>query len=889
MRKELQTAQRQIKNAFGCDAIKVSQNLLRNVKLLTVGFGALGAMSVKMSAEIQQTRAALVTLTRSADTADKLLKEIKTFAATTPFEFKGLAKASQQMIAFGFEAKAVVPILNAVGDAVSGLGGSQENMDSIVRVLGQIQTKGKVTAKEIMQLSQQGINAWQYLADAANVSVAEIQKTVSKGGMASSQALTAIITGMSKQFKGGMEAQSKTLLGIWATVRENMTGVMRQIGEAITKGFDLEKTFGRFSKWLTAFTVEIDKSGFKQALKTMVPDSVKLALIGIASTITARLIPALVLAWNKILLMNSGLLTLTVGMGAATFGLTFLITEFTGYTNVIKTAIEKTKDWFSTWKENRKILKGIGTEEIARRLEEQPGSIWGWKEFKERDGKKAAKTKTESPEKKAAREAKERDEALKESLATLTSESAAAEKSNAIALKAQQAQDAFKNLAREAKNTSKSIEHAWLEMTGSQKDILDSWHKDQLEELEKSKDANQNYQRDKTRLEETYQEKLRQLLNAEAKERAETIKGITDSYKGMYDKLSEMGLKGSGKDIFNLKKVAEDDIKAMSDYFAKLTAEYTAATAAQKKNILDGIKEAGIEYKLTVSDMLDFSTEKAQYEAERFKQLQNDKINYYRQCKDIQAEIDEAYNQLSLERLQKYFTEEQALRLGNMEAIKVEMDTYVQAMQDAYAPIELMFANMRKTFIDGFGSAISDVIMGVSSLADAFRDLGKSMIKVIVDYYAKQIAARLALSLLGKTTLSAETKASVVAGKAVAKAWSAAAANVSLASFGSNSVPAMAGIAAAHGLTKTLSMPELAEGGLTTGPTIAMIGEGRYKEAVLPLSDKTFDRLADGINKASGQRGNTEINVYGDINSASDEDRIFSELFKNTRFALMGA
>lgn len=287
--------------------------------------------------------------------------------------------------------------------------------------------------------------------------------------------------------------------------------------------------------------------------------------------------------------------------------------------------------------------------------------------------------------------------------------------------------------------------------------------------------------------------------------------------------------------------------------------------------------------------MLDFSTEKAQYEAERFKQLQTDKLDYYRQCKDIQAEIDEAYNQRLLERLREVLTEENALRLGNMEAIKTEMDTYVQAMKDAYAPIELMFANMRKTFMEGFGSAISDIIMGVSSLADAFRDLGKSMIKVIVDYYAKQLAARLALSLFGKSALGAEATASVAAGKAVAKAWSAAASNVSLASFGSNSVPAMAGIAATHALTNTLSMPKLAEGGLTTGPTIAMIGEGRYKEAVLPLSDKTFDRLADGINKASGKSGTTEINVYGDINSASDEDRIFAKMFKDTRFALMGA
>ena len=42
-------------------------------------------------------------------------------------------------------------------------------------------------------------------------------------------------------------------------------------------------------------------------------------------------------------------------------------------------------------------------------------------------------------------------------------------------------------------------------------------------------------------------------------------------------------------------------------------------------------------------------------------------------------------------------------------------------------------------------------------------------------------------------------------------------------------------------------IPYLAAGGVATGPTTAMIGEGRYQEAVLPLSDAVFARIGAGI------------------------------------------
>ena len=50
-------------------------------------------------------------------------------------------------------------------------------------------------------------------------------------------------------------------------------------------------------------------------------------------------------------------------------------------------------------------------------------------------------------------------------------------------------------------------------------------------------------------------------------------------------------------------------------------------------------------------------------------------------------------------------------------------------------------------------------------------------------------------------------------------------------------------------------MPKMASGGLAYGPTIAQIGEGRYEEAVIPLSDTVFDRLGEGISNASGGKG----------------------------------
>lgn len=50
-------------------------------------------------------------------------------------------------------------------------------------------------------------------------------------------------------------------------------------------------------------------------------------------------------------------------------------------------------------------------------------------------------------------------------------------------------------------------------------------------------------------------------------------------------------------------------------------------------------------------------------------------------------------------------------------------------------------------------------------------------------------------------------------------------------------------------------IPKLASGGIAYSATVAMIGEGRYDEAVLPLSNSTYQRIADGIDNSRTDDG----------------------------------
>lgn len=227
------------------DGITAALSKLARTGLMIAGIGSIFGMVIshlkgaiyEYNNQIQQARIGLETLLGSAQEADDLIEGLKVFARETPFQFKDLVTNTQTLIAMGTEAKDVIPTLTAVGDALSGLG-RMSSMPRILFDLGQIRATGRLTGRELMNMSMQGIPVLKYLADATGRSMAELREQMARGTRAangmmidSATAISAILTGMENQFGGLMKRQMSTAAGAISNWKDSEQQLLGAIGE----------------------------------------------------------------------------------------------------------------------------------------------------------------------------------------------------------------------------------------------------------------------------------------------------------------------------------------------------------------------------------------------------------------------------------------------------------------------------------------------------------------------------------------------------------------------------------------------------------------------------------------------------------------------------------
>ncbi len=184
----------------------------------------LGKSIITLSADMEQNKVAFTTMLGSGEKAKAFLGDLQRFAASTPFEFTELTTVSKRMMALGFASKEVVPDLTTVGNAVSALGGGTEAIDRVMTALGQMRMKGKVSAEEMMQLTENSIPAWDYLSKAIGKSKAETMKLAEQGKITGEHGVGAILKMMAAdpRFEGMMAKQSKTLAGQWSNLMDSL-------------------------------------------------------------------------------------------------------------------------------------------------------------------------------------------------------------------------------------------------------------------------------------------------------------------------------------------------------------------------------------------------------------------------------------------------------------------------------------------------------------------------------------------------------------------------------------------------------------------------------------------------------------------------------------------
>lgn len=256
---------------------------------------------------------------------------------------------------------------------------------------------------------------------------------------------------------------------------------------------------------------------------------------------------------------------------------------------------------------------------------------------------------------------------------------------------------------------------------------------------------------------------------------------------------------------------------------------------------------------------------------------------------------------------EQYLAEQRRVWMEELMLASVSWGEYMQTM----------LTNMAVQVQDGIASGIAQCVVEGKKFSQVMSNLAKTLLKQLIQGVIQKVISGWIMAIgLGNNrhkqemkNTAAETEAlgaklSVETGIAAAAAVAAnpqnpaAAAAKAVAAVGAAVAAGAALGKAAMKVFKTndksdgsgkSNMVGLAKGGVVTGPTAALIGEGRYSEAVLPLKPSLLDKLFGG---GDDNRQNTVVatqNIYGNINSRDDEDDLFGGFNDMVLAGLRGA
>lgn len=185
---------------------------------------------VSLASQTEDAQVALTTMLGSAEHAAAVIQQVKQFAAETPFQKGELIDAAKQLGAFGFQAGDIVPTLRMLGDVSSLIGAP---IGEMAELFGKAKVQGRLFMEDINQFAGRGVPIISALAKEMGVSTLAIRKMVSEGQLGFNELFRAFsnLTGLGGQFYKGMIDKSKTLSGLWSTLKDAFAEFAEELGK----------------------------------------------------------------------------------------------------------------------------------------------------------------------------------------------------------------------------------------------------------------------------------------------------------------------------------------------------------------------------------------------------------------------------------------------------------------------------------------------------------------------------------------------------------------------------------------------------------------------------------------------------------------------------------
>jgi len=270
-----------------------------SVALFTAA-NAAGAFGLKLAAANETAAVSFEVMLGSAEKAQAFLAKLMAFAAATPFEMPQLRDAASRLLAVGLEAQRVIPLMTVLGDVTAGMGTGAEGIARSITALTQMRQKTKVTAEEMLQLTEAGIPAWQTLAAELNTTVADAMKQVERRTVDADemfQALEHHAGPALQRLTGMMKRQSTTLTGLWSTFKDNAGQALATFMQPAIPALKKLMEFG--STAIPAIFAAINK-GAGQLRGIFKGSDVPSKLIDALRALGEKIMPKLQESWSKI-------------------------------------------------------------------------------------------------------------------------------------------------------------------------------------------------------------------------------------------------------------------------------------------------------------------------------------------------------------------------------------------------------------------------------------------------------------------------------------------------------------------------------------------------------------------------------------------------------------
>jgi tape measure domain-containing protein len=230
--------------SLGGVAMRVGKSLLSPFAALTalLGAGALTAGLVSFvkgsseaAASIEDLTMQFEVLTKSASVTKGMLDDFRKEAAKSPLSIEDYAKAGKTLMAFGLQAKDVMPTLKNLADVSMG---NSDRFGSLALAFAQTTAAGRLMGQEVLQFVNAGFNPLQQISKKTGESMVQLKKRMEDGAISALEVKQAFKEATSEGglFFGAIQKGAETTSGKIAKTKDAILGVKIAFGTGFNDG-----------------------------------------------------------------------------------------------------------------------------------------------------------------------------------------------------------------------------------------------------------------------------------------------------------------------------------------------------------------------------------------------------------------------------------------------------------------------------------------------------------------------------------------------------------------------------------------------------------------------------------------------------------------------------